>query len=401
MAEQNQPNREEGAGRPRRSRRQKGTGSVFRRGRYWVAQVQDGYRENGLPRYRQVQRKTQAEAVRALNELTAKVTLGVPMADGRAPSLAEWLDRWLEEHVRPNLAPKTHAFYRLFVEKLKPCLEKKDLKRVTPDDVNKIFARLRRAEGGAASDSAVDAARRTLRAAFGVAVRLGLCADNPVARAGAVKVRRKDRPRLTEEQAAALLKALEGSEIERLVRFTLATALRVGEATGLQWEGVSLEPGAESFEVRNQLQRLRLEGEPKSRLVLRPLKTERSRRTLPLVLDALEAVKAEKARQKEAGFENPLGLVFLNPQGRPFDQKYVDVRLKAALRRAGLRPMGMHALRHSAITFMLMKGMNLHMASRFAGHSSITLTSDTYGGVLDRAMREAAEAVQSGYLKRS
>ncbi len=58
---------------------------------------------------------------------------------------------------------------------------------------------------------------------------------------------------------------------------------------------------------------------------------------------------------------------------------------------------GMHSLRHSAATFMLMAGLNLHQVSRYLGHSQIALTSNLYGHVLDQSMREAAEVLQSKY----
>ncbi len=132
-------------------------------------------------------------------------------------------------------------------------------------------------------------------------------------------------------------------------------------------------------------------------LRLKPLKTDKSIRTMPLVGHSLEAVQAEQARQAVEGWQNPLGLVFLNAQGRPMDPKSVSERLHVALEKAGLPKAGMHSLRHSAATFMLMAGLNLHQVSRSLGHSQIALTSNLYGHVLDGAMRDAAEILQNAY----
>jgi integrase len=165
--------------------------------------------------------------------------------------------------------------------------------------------------------------------------------------------------------------------------------LRIGEVTGVTWSSIDLK--SKTVFVRAQLQRVDKE------LILKPLKTEKSLRTMPLVGHSLEAVLHEQERQIVKDYANPLDLVFLNPLGRPFDPKYVNERLHEALSEAGLPRAGMHSLRHSAATFMLMAGLNLHQVSRYLGHSQIALTSNLYGHVIDDAMRDAAQALQSAY----
>jgi len=373
----------------RETRKAKGTGSIYQKNGYYVAQVMDGYNEKGRPKYRQAQRKSHADAVKALNEMLAKVTTGVAIPDGKAPRLGDWLDTWLNDHVKPNKEPKTFDFYKLNVEKrIRPKLGRVELRKIKSADVTKMF-RILETEG--ASKSTVSATRRTLRAAFTVAVKNGLCAANPVTNAIAPTVRTKPKVFFDAEQAQALLTALKGSPVENLVRFTLATGVRIGEATGLTWPHVDLS----RKECRIEQQMQRVGGE----LVLKPLKTDKSRRTMPMVGHSLQAVQDEKARQTLEAWHNPNSVVFLNPFGRPFDPKYVDVKLKEALAKAKLPVTGMHSLRHSAATFMLMAGLNMHQVSRYLGHSQIALTSNLYGHVLDDSMREAADTLQRAYAQ--
>jgi integrase len=202
-------------------------------------------------------------------------------------------------------------------------------------------------------------------------------------------VRRQPKVYFDANQVQKLLVALEGSPVENLVKFTLATGLRIGEVTGLTWGGVDHKQ--KTVLVSHQLQRVG------TKLVLKPLKTEKSVRTMPLIGHSLEAVCAEKFRLESGEFENELDLVFLNHWGRPFDPKYVNECLHQALKKAGLPRTGMHSLRHSAATFMLMAGLNMHQVSRYLGHSQIALTSNLYGHVLDGAMRETAEKLQESY----
>lgn len=368
-------------------RREKGSGSIYKRGSGYVAQVQDGWKENGKPRYRQVRCKSQAEAVQALKEFTALLVQGKTIPNRQGHTVSSWLDLWLEEHIKVNREVKTFEFYRLMVEKrIKPYLGRMELQRVTPMDVTRLFKAI---EQDGASANTVHAVRRTLRAAFGVAIKYGEAHENPVSKTFAPKVRREKKVYFTAEQVQQLLLALEGSPVECLVRFTLATGLRIGEVTGLTWDSVDLNQ--KSILVHSQLQRVG------SKLILKPLKTEKSIRTMPLVGHSLEAVLMERHRLEVERYENDLNLVFLNPWGRPFDPKYVNDRLHEALEKAQLPRTGMHSLRHSAATFMLMAGLNLHQVSRFLGHSQIALTSNLYGHVLDSAMRESAEKLQESY----
>lgn len=370
-----------------RARREKGTGSIFRRGESYVAQVLDGYKDDGRPRYRQVRAKSQAEAVRILNDHNSKIAAGVPLPDGKIVRVGKWLDLWLEDHVRPNREQRTYDFYRLYVDgRIKPKIGHTDIRRLRPADVARM---LRELEEDGASKGTLLAVRRTLRAALTVAMKHDLCAENVVTKTFAPKAVRSRKVHFDADEARALLVALEGSPIQSLVRFTLATGLRVGEATGVTWANVDL--ARNSVLVEHQLQRV------SGKLALKRLKTEKSLRSIPLVGHSLEAVKSEKARQAVEGWSNPLRLVFLNHEGRPMDPKWINERLHEALDTAKLPRTGMHSLRHSAATFMLMAGLNLHQVSRYLGHSQIGLTSNLYGHVLDGAMREAAEKLQAGY----
>ena len=59
---------------------------------------------------------------------------------------------------------------------------------------------------------------------------------------------------------------------------------------------------------------------------------------------------------------------------------------------AGVRPVRLHDLRHGRASLMLAANVPMAVVSKVLGHSSITITSDTYSHLLGGVGRQAAEA---------
>lgn len=378
--------KKEKSGRAKKKRKPRGLGSTFKRGSSFVAQVQDGYLENGKPRYKQERYKTEKEAVAALKRMNTLKDQGKSLGGKTGFTVESWIDYWLDEFVKPAREDATYKVYKAYIDKVKPYIGKLELQKLSPDHLRSMFKSLKKAK---ASSNTIHAVRRNLRNALNVAVKLGYLHDNPVVKTFSENVKRKPKVFFTAEQVKTLFEHLEGSPIENLVKFTLATGVRSGEARGITWKDLNLESGYVLLQY--QLQRI------DKKLVLKSLKTEKSQRMLPLIGHSLFAVESEKVRQETERLENELDLVFTNPWGRPFDAKYVSEHLHDILEKAELPKTGLHSLRHSAATFMLMNGQNLHVVSRFLGHSQVGLTSNLYGHVLDSGMREAAEKLQEQY----
>jgi integrase len=68
----------------------------------------------------------------------------------------------------------------------------------------------------------------------------------------------------------------------------------------------------------------------------------------------------------------------------------VSWSLHQALERAGLPRIRVHDLRHTAATLLLSQGVHPKVVQELLGHSSITLTLDTYSHVLPGLHADAA-----------
>ncbi len=127
-------------------------------------------------------------------------------------------------------------------------------------------------------------------------------------------------------------------------------------------------------------------------------KTDKSRRTIILPAQAVEALRAKRQRQREQrllvgpGWETPFGdLVFTDAIGRPLNGTTLTHGLARVLKGAGLRPIRWHDLRHAAATLMLASGTDLKVVSEVLGHSDIGITANMYAGVLDSLKTDAAD----------
>jgi hypothetical protein len=71
--------------------------------------------------------------------------------------------------------------------------------------------------------------------------------------------------------------------------------------------------------------------------------------------------------------------------------------LEVTVTRAGLRPVGLHTLPHSAASMLLNSGVPLEVVSEVLGHSSIAITGDVYGHVTPDVSCGAMDALAAAF----
>jgi integrase len=132
-------------------------------------------------------------------------------------------------------------------------------------------------------------------------------------------------------------------------------------------------------------------------------KTRQSRRRITVPLVVVDALREHRAAQRaerlalggEWGRDGwaAVGLVFTTVLGTPIDHANHRNHLHRVCRAAGLGAWSPHELRHSAASLMLAAGTDLKVVSETLGHSSIRITADVYGHLLDGATGTATAAV--------
>jgi len=368
-------------------RRAHGEGSVYQRADgMWVAAVDLGWID-GKRRRRVVYGKTEQEAIGKRDDLRRQLQLGVDL--GAPPrTLAAWLAEWLNDvKAHDGTRASTQRRYReVFNTHLGPGLGKIRLDRLNARDVQRFLTMLR----GRLAPATIIKIHGVLRAALSDAERLDLVPRNVAKSAKPPSLGRLERRALTPVEAKSLLGELVGDRLEGLFVVAIATGLRRGEVLGLRWSDVDLAGG--TLYVRRTLQRV------DGGLQFVPPKTHRSARPIPLPGIARSALEVHRARQvKERVAAKELwedeDLVFANTIGKPMEPRNVNRRFEKARTAAGLEWLRLHDLRHSFATFLLDQGQELRTVMDLLGHSTIRLTADTYGHVLPRTARSAADAI--------
>jgi integrase len=318
---------------------------------------------------------------------------GIPIAIERQ-TVSQFLERWLEDSVRPSVRQLTYQQYEQHVRLyLSPALGMTAITKLAPQQVQAfVNANLR----AGLSPRTVQLSIVILRRALDQAVKWGLAVRNVAKLIDAPKVPRHEIKPLSADDARKLMEAANGRRWETIYTVALALGLREGEALGLKWSDIDLE--GRTLNVKRTLARIggKRYG-AKGKLVLSEPKTARSRRSVALPDFVVKALKVHRSQQAAARLGagsawKDSGLVFATGKGTPIEPSSLVADFKALLVKANLpRETRFHDLRHSAASLWLAKGVPLKVIQELLGHSSITLTADTYSHVLDDLKRDAAD----------
>jgi integrase len=297
----------------------------------------------------------------------------------------EWSKAWLGGCA--HLKAKTRAGYEsVLAVHVLPEFTGEPVSSIDTARVRRFTSRLL-AEGKA--PGTVRNAKRVLRLVLGAAVEGGSLKANPC---DGVKIPRgasSEMVFLDLGQVRKLADAIaapprptrhaarEHPEFTLLVRFAALTGLRAGEIAALRVG--RLDVRGRRVEVAEAA------SEPHGELIYGPTKTY-ERRTVPIP-GALAAELAEHLIGRPA---DSAAFVFSAPDGGPLRHStFYRRHFKPAVARAGL-PAGtrFHDLRHSYAALLIAEGAPALAVMKRLGHSSITVTMNTYGHLFP-ALEEA------------
>lgn len=369
-------------------RRDKGDGSVHRRGKGWVAYLT---LPNGNRKY--FYGRTQDSVKERMKRYRNRLERGERVMEEKR-TVAEYLEWWLDDaRLSGRRAPETLRSYETKVRlHIVPAIGHVKLAQLTPMHVRQLLSD-RVGEG--LSSKQVNHIHDVLHTALEQARKLEVVDRNVASLVDPPRIVQKDRQALSLEQANKLMTVLDGHRMQPFFRTLLTLGLRPGEGLGLEWRSVDFD--AETIRIQTTLQRHNGEW------MLKEPKTPASKQTLPLPRALARHLQEHQYRlTHERTAAEPSwqdwGLVFPRPNGMPCWYSDAGRLLKDSCRKGGIPEVSMHELRHSTPSILLSMGVDQRVIMQILRHSTIVLTANLYTHVADPTVRAALNQIDRGLL---
>jgi len=317
---------------------------------------------------------------------------------GPTPTFEELAHKWLDEVARHKVKASTLARYTHDVDAhLCPEFGEAELANITAIKIQSFVSE--KLDAGS-SPRTVNSMIKVTALIMKWAVKHNYIEKNPVLDVERPKITEKEMEFLNVDEVKRLLvacKALDDEQTERfaeilkkrelpgyrrtvedlkrpgptfipiypIVATAILTGMRQGELLALKWGDFDPERGV--IFVRRTWSPTYGEGEPKSKMSKRAI-------FAPDVVDIL------KAQREVSIYDGQDDLIFPNHKGKHLDYHNVTHRVfETALDDAEIRHIRFHDLRHTYAALELSRNINIKRLQKQMGHSSISITLDTYG----------------------
>jgi integrase len=338
---------------------------------------------------------TKKDAEKVLTAMLRKLDTGELLHEPSRLSVKEYLEHWLETAAKQKLTARTFKDYNGLLKRYAySAFGSKKLAKLAPIDVQALYTKMLTAkdkDGLGLTPRTVTYTHRVLSSAFKQAVKWRMLTQNVCQYVDLPKRQKTEMQALSETEVGRFLTAAQTSRHRVLFTVMLGTGLRPSEALALMWK--DFDPGGRTLTVQRALETVA------GRLTFKTPKTPHSRRTIKLPDNLVRLLLEHKALLP---FRSEL--IFPSLDNTPLEVGNVGKRhFKPLLASAGLpSKIRFYDLRHTHATLLLKAGVHPKIVSERLGHSSITLTLDTYSHVLPGMQDEAAnklDAMLFGFAK--
>lgn len=367
-------------------RRAKGEGSIAERpDGTWQFSIDLGKGADGKRRRKYVYAKTRSALMRKIQD--ERVGGGGTLRPVAAGTVDEWVNHWLHNVAKPKIRPNTFATWEIaWRVHAQPIIGQKKLEKTRADDVDQLYAELKKNGAGGRS---VQVVAQVMRLAFDTAIkREKYFRPNPFRIVDTPPHKAKKARTLDRDEVARFITEATTDRFEALWLLCLTAGLRLGEALGLEWTDVDFDAGRIS--VRQQTVEIH------GNVEISDLKTESSRRIIDVGPRALAALRRRKKAAEKEGARSPY--VFTTKSGQLMSRSNLRRHhFKKLCERAGITGLTIHDLRHSMTSSALAAGLSPVVVAARLGHASTRMTLDRYGHLLPGQQREAANVLEKAF----
>lgn len=312
--------------------------------------------------------------------------------------LATFAETWMEQHCKKQLAPKSilenekllrrviAAMGHLHMDKIKPFHIQQFYDNLAEDGVNEKT-------GGKLSNSTIMHYHRLLSSMFNCAVLWGIIFSSPL-KVKPPKVEQKEAAHLDEDQAAALLDALEDEPIQykTMIKLLLYTGLRKGELMGLEWQDIDFDKG--TMQIVRSSQYI-----PGTGIITKEPKNQKSKRVMRISDSVIAMLKEYRIWQIEQRLMlgdrwTDCGRLFTTQEGSPMHPDTLPRWFDKFLKRRELPHITLHGLRHTCASLMIASRVDIRTVSKRLGHAQVSTTGNIYAHQIQSADAAAADAIE-------
>jgi integrase len=287
-----------------------------------------------------------------------------------------FLDRYFSDVATHTLKPKTLNTYRYLIENhIKPDLGKIKLVQIKPEDLQSLYAR--KLDSGL-SPKTVKHIHSLIRRTLNQALQWNIIYRNPARAVSPPSVPKQPIKTFSKSQAIRFLEAVENHRWYPIYILALTTGMRQGEILGLRWEDVDF--GNKTLSINQTVQ------DVGGHVTITQPKTKTSKRIVALSEFALQTLKEHQDQVRINS-----GLLFTTSNETPISPRNLLRHFYKALKKADVPKIRFHDLRHTAATFLLKENVHPKIVQEMLGHSTITLTLDTYSHIIPDIQKEAAK----------
>ena len=293
--------------------------------------------------------------------------------------LNDYLLQWIDGY-ESQLSPNTARAYRMNIQHISKLLGNRQIQKLQPADIEAAYAEL----GKTLSPKSVLYIHTTISRALAMAEKQRMITRNPCVYVERPKQDPQSKASFVHPDAIPMyIKTFEDTYLYVPVCLALFGGLRRGEALGLQWADVDMKRG--TMTIKNNLT---YDG-------LRKPKNGKYR-SVPISAPIRKVLMEQRDKQnknKELLWDKYYrsDYVCTKEDGTILDPSTISSRFGQILNRDGLPHVRFHDLRHTAASLMILEGVDLKTISDILGHSSISITADIYGHVLEEQKRKAVD----------
>ncbi|KLU63825.1 tyrosine recombinase XerD [Desulfosporosinus acididurans] len=331
----------------------------------WTISVYLGKDNNGKKEYyyETFYAAKKSDANKREKELEHDLKSKIGSSKASAKNVGELIDKWLSS-IKIGIEPSTFDTYAKQIKKVRPLVE--DLMLYTLD-TNQIEDRLNKLNAENLKPRTIKNFYAILRRVLNWGAKRNLVQPNLMDSIKSPKIQRTKRPVLDQQDLTLFLETAKDYKHYLPLRLLALTGLRCGEVIGLKWHNIDLIQGylkvVESVNSRSRNQK--------------ETKTINSERTINLDLETIQLL----TKQKNSTNANDSDFVFMSQDGEPLRHQVLFKAKKIILKKANLRNIRLHDLRHGVGSILLDKGESLIYVAGFLGQSPAT-TAGIYGHAL-------------------